>query len=107
MDKSTARTCLVMLPTEMKSTPVCGDFANGGGGDSPGSFQLQRLPGAGIHRHRLAHRGQREILEHGDVGARIDRLLQFEQILDLDLHRHFAALTPGRRAPPSRSNPRP
>src|SRR5882757_10743845 len=64
-----------------------GDFANSGGGDSAGGFQLERLLGRGVEGYRLAHGVERELVEHGDVGAGRDRLLQFRQIFDFDFHR--------------------
>ena len=64
-----------------------GDFADGGGGDSAGSFEFEGLCGVGVHGYGFAHCLQREIVEHGDIGAGGDGLLQFGQILDFDLDR--------------------
>ncbi len=71
--------------------PGAGDLADGGVVMPPDASNFSGLFAAALSGHRLAHGVQREIVQQGDVGARVDGLAQLCQVLDLDFHRDLPA----------------
>jgi len=54
--------------------------------DPTGGLEQRRVSSGAVQCHRFAHHGQLEIIEHDDVGTRLERLLQLIDVLDLDLN---------------------
>ena len=79
-----------MLPTEMKSTPVSAISRIVSRVTPPEASSFKGRGGGAVHRDRLSHGREWKIVEHRDVRARGDRLAQFVEALDFDLHRDLA-----------------
>ena len=96
-----------MLPTEMKSTPVSAIFADRVETHSARGLELEGPRRAAIDLHPRGHVGQGEIVEHGDIRAGPDRLIELLETLHFDLDGHSRAGRPGRRDRLRRSSPPP
>ena len=61
------------------------DLANGLERHAARGLELERTRRPAVEEHRIGHGRQREIIEHRDVRACRDGLLQLIEVLDLDL----------------------
>lgn len=84
MERSSARTCLVSAPTEMKSTPVSANSRKVSAVTLPDTSSRAAVDAF----HRLAHLVGVEIIQHDNIRACFQRIVQFIQIFDLDFYRH-------------------
>ena len=91
-ETSSERAEWVSAPTEMKSTPVSANVADGVERDAAGCLERGAT---GDQRHGPAQDIGRHVVEQDPVGAGGERLVELVERVDLDLDRHGRVLRRG------------
>ena len=85
MERSTARTFLVMLPTEMKSTPVSAILRMLCRPTPPEASSFRGLRAARLSATASRSSANEKLVQHGNVGTCGDGFTKFRQGLHFDL----------------------